>query len=96
MRNEIPENGLSRREILRLMGFTAGTVFVGPLAGCGELWERQPVIPVESWHKGVCRFCGTGCGIEIGLQDGKVVNVKGDEYAHNKGRLCIKGCTVSA
>ena len=49
------------------------------------------MIPVDSWHKGVCRFCGTGCGMEIGLRDGKVVDVKGDKYAHNKGRLCIKG-----
>ena len=84
-------NGLTRREFLRRVGISAGTAFFAPLSGCGELWERQPVIPVEAWHKGVCRFCGTGCGIQIGVRDRKVVNVKGDEYAHNKGRLCIKG-----
>ena len=27
----------------------------------------------------------------IGVTDKKVVDVKGDEYAHNRGRLCIKG-----
>jgi len=64
---------------------------LAPLSGCSGVWERQPVIPVDAWHKGVCRFCGTGCGMMIGVTEGRVVDVKGDEYAHNRGRLCIKG-----
>ena len=84
-------SGLTRREILRWLGISTGTALVGPLSGCSELWRRQPVVAVESWHKGVCRFCGTGCGIQIGVRDNRVVDVRGDEYAHNKGRLCIKG-----
>lgn len=85
---------LRRREFLRLMGIAAGGVYAGSLSGCDALssiWERQPVVKVESWHKGVCRFCGTGCGVMIGRSNGKVVDVKGDELAHNRGRLCIKG-----
>jgi len=93
---EIPQGGfehndLTRRQLLRWMSISAGVAVVGPLAGCSGLWERQPTVPVEAWHKGVCRFCGTGCGIQIGVFNGKVVDVKGDKYAHNKGRLCIKG-----
>jgi nitrate reductase (cytochrome) len=84
--------GFSRREFLRLASLSAAGVFTGSLmAGCGELWERQDVIPVENWHQGVCRFCGTGCGILIGMNEGRVVDVKGDPDAHNRGRLCIKG-----
>ncbi|WP_447965840.1 hypothetical protein [Nitrospira sp. Ecomares 2.1] len=41
------------------------------LTGCGNLWERQPVIPVDTWNKGVCRFCGTGCGMLIGVKEGR-------------------------
>ncbi len=86
---------LTRRDFMKWMGVTAGsTVVAGSLAGCdslGALWKRQPVIEVGEWHKGVCRFCGTGCGIEIGTRDGEVVDVRGDEAAHNQGRLCIKG-----
>lgn len=41
--------------------------------------------------KSVCRFCGTGCGVLVGLKDGKVVGVQGDTDTHNKGLLCIKG-----
>ena len=84
-------SGISRRDLLRVLGVSAGLAYMAPLTGCGSLWERQPVIPVDSWNKGVCRFCGTGCGMMIGVTEGKVVDVKGDEYAHNRGRLCIKG-----
>lgn len=90
--NGSPESGgWTRRDFLRMAGLSSGVVLTGPLSGCEELWKRQPVIEVDSWHKGVCRFCGTGCGIQIGVQDGDVVDVKGDPDAHNRGRLCIKG-----
>ena len=39
----------------------------------------------------MCRFCGTGCGVMVGMTDGRVVDVRGDELAHNKGVICIKG-----
>ena len=83
--------GLTRRELAKFLGVSVGLACLSPLAGCGELWERQPVIPVDSWHKGVCRFCGTGCGVMIGLKDTKIADVKGDDEGHNRGRLCIKG-----
>lgn len=89
--NRFEHHGLSRRELLQLASLAAGAVFVGPLGGCSGLWVREPIVAVEAWHKAVCRFCGTGCGIQIGIRGGRVVNVQGDEYAHNKGRLCIKG-----
>ena len=44
------------------------------------------------WDKGVCRFCGTGCGILIGTSNGRVVGTKGDPDAPvNRGLSCIKG-----
>jgi nitrate reductase (cytochrome) len=88
-KNPTPDSsGLTRRDFMRLSALGSGMVF---LSGCDALWERQPVIAVDSWHKGVCRFCGTGCGVQIGIKDKKVVDVVGDKYAHNRGRLCIKG-----
>ena len=32
-------------------------------------------------QKGVCRFCGTGCGLSVGVKDGRVVATKGDPDA---------------
>jgi len=44
------------------------------------------------WDKGVCRFCGTGCGIMIATKGGRVVATKGDPEAPvNRGLNCIKG-----
>ncbi len=44
------------------------------------------------WDRGVCRFCGTGCGILVGTKDGKVVATKGDPKAPvNRGLCCVKG-----
>ena len=44
-----------------------------------------------TWTKGVCRYCGTGCGVYKGVMGGKLVAVKGDKYNHNQGFLCLKG-----
>lgn len=44
------------------------------------------------WTKGVCRFCGTGCGLSVGVKDGRVAATKGDPDAPvNRGLNCIKG-----
>jgi nitrate reductase (cytochrome) len=42
------------------------------------------------WVKSVCRYCGTGCGLDIGVQDGKVYAVRGDKENLNAGYLCLK------
>src|SRR3990172_2969056 len=44
------------------------------------------------WDKGACRYCGTGCGVMVGVKDGRVVATQGDPDAPvNRGLLCIKG-----
>lgn len=44
------------------------------------------------WDKAPCRFCGTGCGILVGTQNGRVVASQGDPDAPvNRGLNCIKG-----
>lgn len=44
------------------------------------------------WEKAPCRFCGTGCGVMVGVHEGRVVAVQGDPEAPvNKGLLCAKG-----
>ncbi len=48
------------------------------------------------WDKGVCRFCGTGCGVLVGVKDGRVVATQGDPDAPvNRGLNCIKGYFLS-
>ena len=48
------------------------------------------------WDKAPCRFCGTGCGVLVGTQDGRVVATQGDPDAPvNRGLNCIKGYFLS-
>ncbi|MRF38895.1 formate dehydrogenase, partial [Staphylococcus sp. KY49P] len=44
------------------------------------------------WDKAPCRFCGTGCGVLVGTQNGRIVASQGDPEAPvNRGLNCIKG-----
>ena len=77
---------LTRRALMGLFGSAAA---VGS-AGCDlPLWTRKEVLPVESWHKSVCRFCGSGCETMVGLNKGRVVTVEGHQAGWNRGRLCM-------
>jgi len=55
--------------------------------------EQAGIDPSDlSWGKAPCRFCGTGCGVEVGVRDGRAVAVRGDRKSPvNKGLLCVKG-----
>lgn len=49
------------------------------------------------WGKAPCRYCGTGCGVEVGVDQGKVVAVRGDVASPvNQGLLCVKGYHLPA
>jgi assimilatory nitrate reductase catalytic subunit len=47
---------------------------------------------VERWVKTTCGYCSVGCGMRIGVRDGRAVAVEGDpDHPVNRGRLCPKG-----
>jgi assimilatory nitrate reductase catalytic subunit len=44
----------------------------------------------------VCCYCGTGCGVLIETEAGKITGVRGDPaHPANRGRLCTKGATLA-
>ncbi|MBX3247262.1 MAG: molybdopterin-dependent oxidoreductase [Myxococcales bacterium] len=48
-----------------------------------------------SWQKAPCRFCGTGCHVQVGVRDRRIVAIQGDPLAAvNRGHLCVKGYHV--
>lgn len=62
-----------------------------------ESMDSMDLGPAVSWKKAACRYCGTGCGVEVGLDRGKVVAVRGDAASPvNKGLLCVKGYHLPA
>lgn len=86
---------ISRREFLKANAAVAAATTVG---------VTLPVKVVEAaeqndnikWDKAPCRFCGVGCSVLVGTNNGKVVATKGDpESPVNKGLNCIKGYFLS-
>ena len=47
---------------------------------------------VDRWVRTTCGYCSVGCGMRIGVRDGRAVAVEGDpDHPVNRGRLCPKG-----
>ncbi|HZL25661.1 MAG TPA: nitrate reductase [Acidobacteriaceae bacterium] len=46
----------------------------------------------DSWVKTTCGYCSVGCGMLIGIKDGKAVASRGNpDHPVNRGKLCPKG-----
>ena len=85
----------SRRDFIKACAVSTALVSAGCSSGRQPV-QSKPIDPTKTeadkWVKSVCRYCGTGCGVMIGVKNGKVVAVKGDpENPVNKGLLCAKG-----
>jgi nitrate reductase (cytochrome) len=86
--------GMDRRSFLRagVAAAAAAAVGLAPREGSAQMMGQPGLQDGWKWDKAVCRFCGTGCGIELATKDDRVVAVKGDpECAVNRGLLCVKG-----
>ncbi|MCO5163033.1 MAG: periplasmic nitrate reductase subunit alpha [Mesorhizobium sp.] len=88
---------LTRRDLLK----AHAAALAAASAGISLPASAQPVPGgVEAleikWSKAPCRFCGTGCGVMVGVKEGKVVATHGDTQAEvNRGLNCVKGYFLS-
>ena len=85
---------MNRRDLLKTLATSAA--IAAARAALPDITFAAPVshVPVESltWQKSPCRFCGTGCGLLIGITNGRAAAVKGDPASSvNKGLCCVKG-----
>ena len=86
---------ISRRSFIKSLAWksaiaAAGIMFPGVTFGA---WKEldQSSGGIE-WKKTPCRFCGTGCGLLVGVSGDRAVAVKGDPNCTvNKGLCCVKG-----
>ncbi len=55
--------------------------------------HREGDVAVDRWVYTTCGFCATGCGLFLGVKDGRAVAVKGNpHYPVNRGMVsCLKG-----
>jgi nitrate reductase NapA len=86
---------ITRRSFIKSLAWksaiaAAGIIFPGVTFGA---WKEldQSSGGIE-WKKTPCRFCGTGCGLLVGVSSDRAVAVKGDPNCTvNKGLCCVKG-----
>jgi nitrate reductase (cytochrome) len=89
-------NRTDRREFLKRMALasaaaTATALVPGVFFG-EEVLRAAGSVSATVWRKAPCRFCAAGCGLLIGIEDGRAVAVKGDpDSPVNKGLACVKG-----
>jgi nitrate reductase NapA len=91
---------LERRSFIKLAAMAAASA----AAGSASRSEAETALDADvaarvgngvSWNKAPCRFCGTGCHVQVGVKQGRVVAIAGDRKAEvNKGLLCVKGYHV--
>ncbi len=88
---------MTRRDLLKAQAVAVAAGAAGlslpaaaqPVSGGVEALEIK-------WSKAPCRFCGTGCGVMVGVKEGKVVATHGDMQAEvNRGLNCVKGYFLS-
>jgi nitrate reductase NapA len=87
---------VGRRTFLKMAGVATPAVAAFSCADRDEAARIGTSAPVDrasvTWDKAPCRFCGTGCGVMVGVDQGRVVAVRGDEASPvNRGLLCVKG-----
>ena len=81
----------NRRNFLR----SAAVTSVCAVAGCGPSAPESQDLDMNaagrSWVKSVCRFCGTGCGVQLCVEKDRLVALRGDpEHPTTKGLVCAK------
>ncbi|MDP9813070.1 nitrate reductase NapA [Rhizobium tibeticum] len=88
---------LTRRDILKAhaAGIAAATAGIALPAAAQPVPGGVEALQIK-WSKAPCRFCGTGCGVMVGVKEGQVVATHGDMQAEvNRGLNCIKGYFLS-
>ena len=94
---------LDRRSFLKVLGSGSGVAAFS----CSDREAADHLAPATAgdelrdadltWGKAPCRFCGTGCGVEVGVHEGRVKAVRGDQASPvNSGLLCVKGYHLPA
>lgn len=88
---------LTRREFLKLSGFTALTATslfnLRPLRAKAQ--DLQLRIRYAKQSTTICPYCAVGCGQIVSVSNGKVINIEGDpDHPINEGSVCSKGAAL--
>jgi len=83
---------ITRRNFLKTALASATAASVGIPISEQAFADVKELNKLWRWDKGVCRFCGVGCGIKLATHNGRIVATMADPDAPvNRGLNCIKG-----
>jgi nitrate reductase NapA len=87
---------VDRRAFLRRVALasaaTAGSNLVASVAPAEGSPRPNDTARDPVWKKTPCRLCGVGCGLLVGIENGRAVAVKGDpDSPVSQGLACVKG-----
>ena len=87
----------TRRDFIRQSALATAAAAAGlPLGGSGSNLVTEGDLTTLKWDKAPCRYCGTGCGVNVAVKEGRVVATHGDVHAEvNRGINCVKGYFLS-
>src|SRR5256885_15819326 len=55
----------------------------------------RPRLDGAEVHKSICPYCAVGCGQDVYVKDGRILDIEGDEDSPvSRGRLCPKGAAT--
>ena len=88
-------NPIERRTFLKTSALAAASAAAASRASAQSTATTGTPADGITWDKAPCRFCGTGCHVNVGVKEGKIVAIAGHpDAAVNKGLLCVKGYHV--
>ena len=64
---------VTRRDLIKAQAVSAAATVIGISVPGAQALAQTSAQDGVRWDKGVCRFCGTGCGVLIGTKDNKIV-----------------------
>lgn len=87
----------TRREFIKASAAASAAAAAGitlPSQGANLITDSE--YTRMNWSKAPCRFCGTGCSVNVAVKEGRVVATHGDIKSEvNRGLNCVKGYFLS-
>lgn len=88
---------LTRRDFIKQNAIAVAAAAAGiPVSAAATNLVTNSEHTQLEWAKAPCRFCGTGCGVNVATKGGRIVATHGDINSPvNKGLNCVKGYFLS-
>lgn len=89
--NTVVGTALDRRLLDTGCQFCGACVDVCPTGSLAERAARYSPLP-DGEKKIICPLCGQGCGLNVGLKDGRILGTAPDPDGRvNRGQACVRG-----